>query len=125
MSKLTDALELAKAGFKAAEIKKMLEEKEDENKPKAEPKPAEEKEPEEKDPPAGDPPADPPAGDPEKDPPAGDPEPDQKYKELEDKYNDLLKKYQQTNVRQDISGNNEEKSVEEAARDVLAAMIGG
>lgn len=124
MSKLTDALELAKAGFKAAEIKKMLEEKEDENKPKADPKPTEEKDPEEKDPPAGDPPADPPEGDPKKDPPAGDPEQDQKYKELEDKYNDLLRKYQQNNVRQDISDKSE-KTVEEAARDVLAAMIGG
>lgn len=124
MSKLTDALELAKAGFKATEIKKMLEEKEDENKPKADPKPAEEKDPEEKDPPAGNPPADPPAGDPEKDPPAGDPEPDPKYKELEDKYNDLLKKYQQNNVRKDISDKNE-KTIVEQARDILAEMIGG
>lgn len=120
MSKFTDAVALAKAGFKAAEIKQMLEEKEDENKPTTDPKPPEEKEPEEKDPPAGDPPADPPAGDPEKDPPRTDPEPDYKSK-----YEELLKKYQQNNVRQDISGNNEEKTVEEAARDVLAAMIGG
>lgn len=124
MSKLTDALELAKAGFKAAEIRKMLEEKEDENKPKDDPKPAEEKEPEEKDPPAGNPPSDPPAGDPEKDPPAGDPEPDPKYKELEDKYNDLLKKYQQNNVRKDISDKTE-KPIVEQARDILAEMIGG
>lgn len=124
MSKLTDALELAKAGFKAAEIKKMLEEKEDENKPKTDPNPPEEKDQKEKDTPAGDPPADPPAGDPEKDPPAGDPEQDQKYKELEDKYNDLLKKYQQNNVRKDISDKNE-KPIEEQARDILAEMIGG
>lgn len=122
MSKLTDALELARAGFKAREIREMLEEQNNEPNPK----PAEEKtQPEEKaDPPAGDPQPDPAAGN-EKDPPAGDPEPDLKYQELENKYNDLLKKYQQTNVRQDISGNNEEKTVEEAAMDVLAAMIGG
>lgn len=121
MSKLTDALELAKAGFKAKEIKEMLEEQNHE----PDPKPAEEKtQPEEKaDPPAGDPQPDPAAGN-EKDPPAGDPEPDSKYKELEDKYNDLLRKYQQNNVRQDISDKNE-KPIEEQARDILAEMIGG
>ena len=74
--------------------------------------------------PAGEPEQDP-GTDSEQDPTTEDPQPDLKYQELENKYNDLLKKYQQTNVRQDISGNNEEKSVEEAARDVLAAMIGG
>ena len=47
-----------------------------------------------------------------------------KYKELEDKYNDLLKKYQQNNVRKDISDKNE-KPIEEQARDILAEMIGG
>ena len=123
MSKFTDAVALAKAGFKAAEIKQMLEEKENEPEPQRE----ENKEiPEEKtDPAGGSPEPASPAGDPEPSTPAEDPQPDLKYQELENKYNDLLKKYQQTNVRQDISGNNEEKSVEEAARDVLAAMIGG
>ena len=122
MSKFTDAVALAKAGFKAAEIKQMLEEKENDPDPQREEKQETQKE--ETDPAGGIQEQDP-GPDPEQDPPAEDPQPDLKYQELENKYNDLLKKYQQNNVRQDISGNNEEKSVEEAARDVLAAMIGG
>ena len=117
MSRMSDIMEMVKQGYSVKEIKEVFElGKEIET----------EETPEEKTDPAG---ADPgPASeeaDPEQDPPREDPQPDLKYQELENKYNDLLKKYQQTNVRQDISGNNEEKSVEEAARDVLAAMIGG
>ena len=116
MSRMSDIMEMVKQGYSVKEIKEVFElGKEIET----------EETPEEKtDPPAGEPEQDP-GTDPEQDPPANNPQPDLKYQELENKYNDLLKKYQQTNVRQDISGNNEEKSVEEAARDVLAAMIGG
>lgn len=116
MSRMSDIMEMVKQGYSVKEIKEVFElGKEIET----------EETPEEKtDPQAGEPEQDP-GKDPEQDPPAEDPQPDLKYQELENKYNDLLKKYQQTNVRQDISGNNEEKSVEEAARDVLAAMIGG
>ena len=116
MSRMSDIMEMVKQGYSVKEIKEVFElGKEIET----------EETPEEKtDPPAGDPEQDP-GKDPEQDPPAEDPQPDLKYQELENKYNDLLKKYQQNNVRQDISGNNEEKTVEEAARDVLAAMIGG
>lgn len=116
MSRMSDIMEMVKQGYSVKEIKEVFElGKEIET----------EETPEEKtDPPAGEPEQDP-CQDPEQDPPADNPQPDLKYQELENKYNDLLKKYQQTNVRQDISGNNEEKSVEEAARDVLAAMIGG
>lgn len=116
MSRMSDIMEMVKQGYSVKEIKEVFElGKEIET----------EETPEEKtDPPAGEPEQDP-GQDPEQDPPADNPQPDLKYQELENKYNDLLKKYQQTNVRQDISGNNEEKSVEEAARDVLAAMIGG
>ena len=116
MSRMSDIMEMVKQGYSVKEIKEVFElGKEIET----------EETPEEKtDPPAGEPEQDP-GKDPEQDPPADDPKPDLKYQELENKYNDLLKKYQQNNVRQDISGNNEEKSVEEAAMDVLAAMIGG
>ena len=116
MSRMSDIMEMVKQGYTVKEIKEVFElGKEIET----------EETPEEKtDPPAGEPEQNT-GTDPEQDPPANDPKPDLKYQELENKYNDLLKKYQQTNVRQDISGNNEEKSVEEAARDVLAAMIGG
>ena len=116
MSRMSDIMEMVKQGYSVKEIKEVFElGKEIET----------EETPEEKtDPPAGEPEQDP-GKDPEQDPPADDPKPDLKYQELENKYNDLLKKYQQNNVRQDISGNNEEKSIEEAARDVLAAMIGG
>lgn len=116
MSRMSDIMEMVKQGYSVKEIKEVFElgkEIETEETPK-----------EETDPAGGSPEQDP-GPDPEQDPPAADPEPDLKYQELENKYNDLLKKYQQNNVRQDISGNNEEKSVEEAARDVLAAMIGG
>ena len=116
MSRMSDIMEMVKQGYSVKEIKEVFElGKEIET----------EETPEEKtDPPGGIQEQDP-GPDPEQDPPAEDPQPDLKYQELENKYNDLLKKYQQNNVRQDISGNNEEKSVEEAARDVLAAMIGG
>ena len=124
MSRMSDIMEMVKQGYSVKEIKEVFElgkEIETEETPK-----------EETDPAGGNPEQDPgpdpeqdPGPDPEQDPPAADPEPDLKYQELENKYNDLLKKYQQSNVRQDISGNNEEKTVEEAARDVLAAMIGG
>lgn len=116
MSRMSDIMEMVKQGYSVKEIKEVFElgkEIETEETPK-----------EETDPAGGIQEQDP-GTDPEQDPPAEDPQPDLKYQELENKYNDLLKKYQQTNVRQDISGNNEEKSVEEAARDVLAAMIGG
>jgi chromatin segregation and condensation protein Rec8/ScpA/Scc1 (kleisin family) len=116
MSRMSDIMEMVKQGYSVKEIKEVFElgkEIETEETPK-----------EETDPAGGIQEQDP-GKDPEQDPPADNPQPDLKYQELENKYNDLLKKYQQTNVRQDISGNNEEKSVEEAARDVLAAMIGG
>lgn len=116
MSRMSDIMEMVKQGYSVKEIKEVFElGKEIET---------EETQEEKTDPPAGEPEQDP-GPDPEQDPPTEDPQPDLKYQELENKYNDLLKKYQQNNVRQDISGNNEEKSVEEAARDVLAAMIGG
>ena len=116
MSRMSDIMEMVKQGYSVKEIKEVFElgkEIETEETPK-----------EETDPAGGIQEQDP-GPDPEQDPPAEDPQPDLKYQELENKYNDLLKKYQQNNVRQDISGNNEEKTVEEAARDVLAAMIGG
>ena len=115
MSRMSDIMEMVKQGYSVKEIKEVFElGKEIET----------EETPEEKtDPPAGEPEQDP-GPDPEQDPPADDPKPDLKYQELENKYNDLLKKYQQNNVRQDISDKSE-KTVEEAARDVLAAMIGG
>ena len=115
MSRMSDIMEMVKQGYSVKEIKEVFElgkEIETEETPK-----------EETDPAGGSPEQDP-GPDPEQDPPAADPEPDLKYQELENKYNDLLKKYQQNNVRQDISDKSE-KTVEEAARDVLAAMIGG
>ena len=116
MSRMSDIMEMVKQGYSVKEIKEVFElGKEIET---------EETQKEETDSAGGIQEQDP-GPDPEQDPPAEDPQPDLKYQELENKYNDLLKKYQQNNVRQDISGNNEEKSVEEAARDVLAAMIGG
>ena len=116
MSRMSDIMEMVKQGYSVKEIKEVFElgkEIETEETPK-----------EETDPAGGIQEQDP-GPDPEQDPPAKDPQPDLKYQELENKYNDLLEKYQQNNVRQDMSGNNEEKTVEEAARDVLAAMIGG
>lgn len=120
MSKLTDALELAKAGFKAKEIKEMLEEQTNE----PDPKPAEEKDPDpqkETDPPAGDPQPDPAAGK-EKDPPAGDPEPD--YKKLYEESQAQLKKAQESNVRGNSADPNE-KTLEEKAYEILGGFIGG
>ena len=116
MSRMSDIMEMVKQGYSVKEIKEVFElGKEIET----------EETPEEKTDPAAGEAGEDPVQDPEQDPPREDPEPDLKYKDLENKYNDLLKKYQQNNVRQDISGNNKEKTVEEAARDVLAAMIGG
>ena len=122
MSRMSDIMEMVKQGYSVKEIKEVFELGKE-----IESEPAEEttQTPEEKTDPAAGEAGEDPVQDPEQDPPREDPEPDLKYKKLENKYNDLLKKYQQNNVRQDISGNNEEKSVEEAARDVLAAMIGG
>ena len=116
MSRMSDIMEMVKQGYSVKEIKEVFElGKEIESEPteKTEETAQEENtEGRETDPD--------PVQDPAEDPARSDPEPDYKSK-----YEELLKKYQQNNVRQDISGNNEEKSVEEAARDVLAAMIGG
>lgn len=115
MSRMSDIMEMVKQGYSVKEIKEVFElGKEIET---------EETQKEETDPAGGIQEQDP-GPDPEQDPPAEDPQPDLKYQELENKYNDLLKKYQQNNIRQDISDKSE-KTVEEAAMDVLAAMIGG
>lgn len=116
MSRMSDIMEMVKQGYSVKEIKEVFElGKEIESEPaeKTE-KTAQEENPEGRE-------SDPdPVPDPAEDSPRTDPETDYKSK-----YEELLKKYQQNNVRQDISGNKEEKTVEEAARDVLAAMIGG
>ena len=116
MSRMSDIMEMVKQGYSVKEIKEVFElGKEIESEPAEETAETAQEENTER----GE--ADPdPVQDPAADLPRSDPEPDYKTK-----YEELLKKYQQNNVRQDISGNNEEKSVEEAARDVLAAMIGG
>ena len=89
MSKWSEALELAKAGFKAGEIREMWEEKDKDPEPK--------------------------------DPEPKDPE-DDKYKELEKKYNELLKTTQQNNTKKDISDNDDQKTVEEKGYEILADM---
>ena len=110
MSKWSEALELAKAGFKAGEIREMWEEKDKEQKD-PEPKDPEPKDPEPKDPEPKDPEP--------KDPEPKDPE-DDKYKELEKKYNELLKATQQNNTKKDISDNDDQKTVEEKGYEILA-----
>lgn len=119
MSKFTDAVALAKAGFKATEIKQMLEEKENEPEP-----PKENKEiPEEKtDPAGGSPEPASPAGDPEPSTPAKDPEPD--YKKLYEESQAQLKKAQETNIRGNSADPNE-KTLEEKVQDILGGFIGG
>ena len=116
MSRMSDIMEMVKQGYSVKEIKEVFElGKEIESEPAeetAETAPEENTEGRESDPD--------PVQDQKEDLPRTNPEPDYKTK-----YEELLKKYQQNNVRQDISGNNEEKTVEEAAMDVLAAMIGG
>ena len=115
MSRMSDIMEMVKQGYSVKEIKEVFElGKEIESEPaeeSAETAPEENPEGRETDPD--------PVQDPAADPARSDPEPDYKSK-----YEELLKKYQQNNVRQDISDKSE-KTVEEAARDVLAAMIGG
>ncbi len=103
MSKFTDAVALAKAGFKAAEIKQMLEEKENDPEPQRE----ENKEtPEEKtDPAGGSPDPTSPAGDPQPAEPTNDPEPD--YKKLYEDTQAQLKKAQETNIRGNAADPNE------------------
>ena len=115
MSRMSDIMEMVKQGYSVKEIKEVFElGKEIESEPaeeSAETAPEENPEGRETDPD--------PVQDPAADPARSDPEPDYKSK-----YEELLKKYQQNNVRQDISDKSE-KTVEEAAMDVLAAMIGG
>ena len=115
MSRMSDIMEMVKQGYSVKEIKEVFElGKEIESEPEETEKTQKEENPEGRE-------SDPdPVPDPAEDPPRTDPETDYKSK-----YEELLKKYQQNNVRQDISGNKDEKTVEEAARDVLAAMIGG
>lgn len=115
MSRMSDIMEMVKQGYSVKEIKEVFElGKEIESEPAEETaETAQEENPEGRK-------SDPdPVQDPAADPPRTDPETDYKSK-----YEELLKKYQQNNVRQDISDKSE-KTVEEAARDVLAAMIGG
>lgn len=120
MSKFTDAVALAKAGFKATEIKQMLEEKENEPEPQRE----ENKEtPEEKtDPAGGSPEPASPAGDPEPDEPENNPEPD--YKKLYEDSQKQLKKAQETNIRGNAANPNE-KTLEEQVQEILGGFIGG
>lgn len=117
MSKWTDAIELAKAGFKAGEIKKLWEEKENEPEPQRE---ETTQTPEEKTDPAGTDPG--PAAetaDQETDPPAGDPETDYKRK-----YEELLKRTQEENIRRDSTDPNQ-KSLEDQVTEILGGFIGG
>ena len=116
MSRMSDIMEMVKQGYSVKEIKEVIElGKEIESEPAEETAETAQEENTERG--ISDPD---PVPDPAENPPRTDQETDYKSK-----YEELLKKYQQNNVRQDISGNNEEKTVEEAARDVLAAMIGG
>ena len=116
MSRMSDIMEMVKQGYSVKEIKEVFElGKEIESEPEEENEETAQEENTEGRKTGPDP-----VQDPAEDQARTDPEPDYKSK-----YEELLKKYQQNNVRQDISGNKEEKSVEEAARDVLAAMIGG
>ena len=115
MSRMSDIMEMVKQGYSVKEIKEVFElGKEIESEPAEETAETTEEENTERGLSHPDPVQDPAA-----DPPRTDPETDYKTK-----YEELLKKYQQNNVRQDISDKSE-KTVEEAARDVLAAMIGG
>ena len=115
MSRMSDIMEMVKQGYSVKEIKEVFElGKEIESEPTEETaETAKEENPERRESDSD------PVQDPAADPARSDPEPDYKSK-----YEELLKKYQQNNVRQDISDKSE-KTVEEAARDVLAAMIGG
>lgn len=115
MSRMSDIMVMVKQGYSVKEIKEVFElGKEIESEPAEET--AEIAQEENAESGISDPD---PVPDPAEDPPRTDPETDYKSK-----YEELLKKYQQINVRQDISDKSE-KTVEEAARDVLAAMIGG
>ena len=115
MSRMSDIMEMVKQGYSVKEIKEVFElGKEIESEPAEETAETAQEENTERG--ISDPD---PVPDPAEDPPRSDPETDYKSK-----YEELLKKYQQNNVRQDISDKSE-KTVEEAARDVLAAMIGG
>lgn len=115
MSRMSDIMEMVKQGYSVKEIKEVFElGKEIESEPAEETAKTAQEENAERG--ISDPD---PVPDPAEDPPRTDPETDYKSK-----YEELLKKYQQNNVRQDISDKSE-KTVEEAARDVLAAMIGG
>ena len=115
MSRMSDIMEMVKQGYSVKEIKEVFElGKEIESEPAEETEETAQEENTERG--ISDPD---PVPDPAEDPPRSDPETDYKSK-----YEELLKKYQQNNVRQDISDKSE-KTVEEAARDVLAAMIGG
>ena len=106
MSIWSDTLALAKAGYKASEIKKLLEEKEVEEK-EVEEKEVEEKEVEEKE---------------VEEKEVEEKEVvnwEEKYKEIETK----LKTLQNQNSKEELSDNT--KSVEETATDILAELIGG
>ena len=115
MSRMSDIMEMVKQGYSVKEIKEVFElgkeietEPAEENAETAQEENAEGRK------------TDPdPVHDQKTDPAGSDPETDYKTK-----YEELLKKYQQNNIRQDISDKSE-KIVEEAAMDVLAAMIGG
>lgn len=115
MSRMSDIMEMVKQGYSVKEIKEVFElGKEIESEPaeeNAETAQEENTEGRKTDPD--------PVQEPTADAPRTDPETDYKTK-----YEELLKKYQQNNIRQDISDKSE-KTVEEAAMDVLAAMIGG
>lgn len=115
MSRMSDIMEMVKQGYSVKEIKEVFELGKEIESESAE-ETAETAEEENTERGSSDPD---PGQDPAADPARSDPETDYKSK-----YEELLKKYQQNNVRQDISDKSE-KTVEEAARDVLAAMIGG
>ena len=115
MSRMSDIMEMVKQGYSVKEIKEVFElGKEIESEPEEENEETAQEENTEGRKTGPDP-----VQDPAEDQARTDPEPDYKTK-----YEELLKKYQQNNIRQDISDKSE-KTVEEAAMDVLAAMIGG
>jgi len=114
MSRMSDIMEMVKQGYSVKEIKEVFELGKE-----IESEPAEENEETAQEENAEGRKTDPdPIQDQAEDPARSDPETDYKTK-----YEELLKKYQQNNIREDISENS--RSNEEDAIDIMASMIGG
>lgn len=107
--KFEDLVAFAKAGYKPADVKELLEMQIESNQPEPEPEPTPEPEPE-------------PTPEPEPEP-TPEPEPEPDYKKLYEESQAKLKEAQKANVLKDVSNSDDKKSDDDIVKDLFRSFM--